>query len=189
MPLAKDYYPYQEALDLIAKVLPDEDPKQNLLEALRDGQVTAWYVDEAPGKVVDISSEDWRTVNRIERGKSHLVFDARTGYARLSDLATSLSRQRGGALRINKAALDALRAKTSSAVSSTTEHGRGRRPASSSNSLAVHTKFDEIKVFTFERGEFARLARDIADQTKLLPNTVEKMIRPMYKLKKEQAGN
>ena len=122
MPLPKNYYTALEALDLIAKMLPDEDPKSNLLEALRDGQITAWYVDEGSGKIVDLSS-GW-IANRVDRGHSHLVFDARTGYARLSrsnDL-TSLSRQRGGALLINKASLDALRSETPSGVPIAADH-------------------------------------------------------------------
>ena len=46
MPLVqKDYYLSSEALELIKKALPDEDPEHSLLDALRNG-LKAWVFDE-----------------------------------------------------------------------------------------------------------------------------------------------
>ncbi len=47
MPIAKGYYTSPEALQLIKDALPNEDPEEYLLLALRNDQVWWWLLDES----------------------------------------------------------------------------------------------------------------------------------------------
>lgn len=53
MPIVKGYYTSPEALQLIKDVLPNEDPEEYLLLALRNDQVWWWLLDES-GKRWDL---------------------------------------------------------------------------------------------------------------------------------------
>ena len=58
----------------------------------------------------------------------------------------------------------------------------GRKPASDDSAAATWLEFDLRKdSLTFKRGEFASLAREIADLVGLKPNTIEKQIRGIYR--------
>lgn len=61
MPLVpKDYFSIQEALDLVAERLPDEDAMTELLEALHRGVLAAWIIDRS-GRRVEVPPTVWRS--------------------------------------------------------------------------------------------------------------------------------
>jgi hypothetical protein len=47
MPLVQDYYSSPDALELIKNAFPEEDPEQNLIDAICAGHVDWWLFDEA----------------------------------------------------------------------------------------------------------------------------------------------
>ena len=55
MPVPKSYYTTPEAIALIRKRWPDEDdPKGALRRLCRDGDVSAWIIDEKTGERVNV---------------------------------------------------------------------------------------------------------------------------------------
>ena len=61
MPLVpKNNFSIQEALDLVAERLPDEDAMTELLEALHRGVLAAWIIDRS-GRRVEVPPTVWRS--------------------------------------------------------------------------------------------------------------------------------
>lgn len=78
MPLvSRDYYSLPEALELIKERIPNEDPLDNLLDALHSGEVDAWILDEEFGGRHSVDTNYWRSTTSLfgyslETGQGHL---------------------------------------------------------------------------------------------------------------------
>ncbi len=110
MPLVKpDYYTLQEALGLIKETLPDEDALENLREALHSRSIAAWIID-GDGRRVEIPHNLWLSFSL----KFHLTFSIERGTAKFKEpggLGAWRFPAVEGPIRIDRAQLDALRAR------------------------------------------------------------------------------
>ena len=106
MPLIKpDYYTFQEALDLIKGILPDEDALENLRQFLHSHPSAAWIIDE-DGQRVKIPNL-WLSVSP----KCHLMVSVEQGTAKFQEPGGLGAWRRPaveGPIRIDRAPLDAL---------------------------------------------------------------------------------
>ena len=118
MPLVStDYYRLPEALELIKERVPNEDPLDNLLDALHSGEVDAWILDEEFGGRHSVDANYWRSTTSLfgyslETGQGHL----HTGDPYVA------TRTVRGPVQIDKAGLDNLLPDPSRVTTSGGEH-------------------------------------------------------------------
>jgi len=118
MPLVPTgHYSLPEALELIKERIPNENPLDNLLDALYSGKVGAWMLDDEFGGRAYIPSHYWRSTTSLfgyslETGQGH--FHTGDPYA-----ATRTVR---GPVQIDKDGLDTLLPSPSMVTTSGAEH-------------------------------------------------------------------
>lgn len=183
MPLIKKDYAYREALEITAETFPDEDPSNNLTEALHVGEVAAWIVCEKSGKRYEIPISAWKSSDgqfirnkKTSRGKIHGYLVIRTLYA--SPTPPEYIR---GEVLISKEQLDALLdpqevvgQKPSSETTS-----KGQPPARGQEAKAVGSKcIKKRKIQEALLKAITLIAEDLRNQNKpATPNTVVEWMR------------